>query len=425
MRRSVLTIGVATAAAALLAAGCSSSTKSAEPAAPPAGASSSMSMSMPESSAAVNGGASAPDATPAAELRSTLTALLEDHVWLAGNALDTAVQMGGNLKAPAVQGAVDALDANSVALSKAVGSVSPSAQQPFLASWRQHIGFFVNYTLGQATKNTAMTAKAKKDLDGYRISFGQLINSVVPSLPAQAVADELTPHVQTLLDAIDAAVAGRSDYQALLTKAAGHMMMTADVLAGGIAKTKNLTGDVDGTASATRATLTAQLDDHVWLAGNALDTAVAKGGNLNDPAVEGAVSAVDANSVALSKTVGSVYPSAEKPFLASWRQHIGFFVNYTLGKATGDTTKAAKAKADLAGYATSFGQLLNSVIPNLPASAVASELTMHVTTLLDAIDASVAKAPNYQALLTTAAQHMPGTAQALTAAIVANKHITS
>jgi hypothetical protein len=346
-------------------------------------------------------------------------------VWLAGNALDTAVRKGGNLKDPSVKGAVAALDANSVDLSKAIGSVFPAAEKPFLASWRQHIGFFVNYTLGQATKNTAMVTKAKSDLNGYRTAFGQLINSVVPSLPAAAVADELKPHVQTLLDAIDADVAGKSNYQALLTTAADHMIMTADVLAGGIATTKNLAGVVAGTASTTRATLTGQLDDHVWLAGNALDTAVQNGGNLKAPAVAGAVAALDANSVALSQTVGSVYPTAEKPFLASWRQHIGFFVNYTLGKATKNTAMAAKAKADLAGYAKSFGQLLNSVITNLPASAVQSELTMHVTTLLTAIDASVAKAPNYQTLLTTAAQHMPGTAEALTGAIVINKHITS
>ena len=72
----------------------------------------------------------------------------------------------------------------------------------------------------------------------------------------------------------------------------------------------------------------------MWLAGNAIDTALYKKGNLKDPQVAGAVKALDENSVALAKTLGSVYPDAEKPFLASWRQHIGFFVNYTLGKAT-------------------------------------------------------------------------------------------
>ena len=94
-----------------------------------------------------------------------------------------------------------------MALAKTVGSVYPEAERPFLASWRQHIGFFVNYTLGKATKNDKQVAKAKADLDAYRTSFGQLINSVIPELPADAVAEELIPHVDTLYAAIDASVA--------------------------------------------------------------------------------------------------------------------------------------------------------------------------------------------------------------------------
>ena len=49
-------------------------------------------------------------------------------------------------------------------------------------------------------------------------------------------------------------------------------------------------------------------------------------------------------SVATRNVVGSAYPAAEKPFLDSWRQHIGFFVNYTLGKATKNAAKVEKAK---------------------------------------------------------------------------------
>ena len=176
----------------------------------------------------------------AAALRATLTALLDDHVWLAGNALQTAILKGGNLNDPQVKGAVAALDANSVALSKAVASVYPQAEKPFLDSWRQHIGFFVEYTLGKATNDKAKVTKATTELDGYRTSFGQLINSVVPELPADAVADELKPHVQTLFAAIDAAVASDPSFQTKLSAAAAHMPMTAEILANGIAKNKGL-----------------------------------------------------------------------------------------------------------------------------------------------------------------------------------------
>jgi uncharacterized protein YmfQ (DUF2313 family) len=426
MNKRLVRFSISAAAVLVIAAGCSSGNGA--PAGVPSNAtspSSSSSMATHPSSHSPTTTAADPDTTEAAQLRAALTSLLNDHVWLAGNALDTAVKQKGDLKDPHVVGAVKALDANSVALSKAIGSVYPDAEKPFLASWRQHIGFFVNYTLGKATKNDKQIAKAKADLDKYRTSFGELINSVVPELPADAVAEELKPHVASLYAAIDASVAGKPGYQAKLTMAAGHMLMTADVLAGGIAQNKGLEGDVDGTASTVRATLTQQLQDHVWLAGNAIDTALSKKGNLKDPQVVGAVKALDANSVALAKTVGSVYPDAEKPFLASWRQHIGFFVSYTLGKATKNEKQAAKAKADLNNYRTSFGELINSVIPQLPADAVAKELVPHVDTLIAAIDADIAGKADYQSKLTVAADHMPMTAAILTSGIVANKKIES
>jgi hypothetical protein len=237
MNYKVKTITITVTAAAMLTAGCSSSSKGSSSSSSAAGAAKTSSASAPSSMAA----ASAPDESAAAGLRATLTALLSDHVWLAGNALGTAVLKGGNLKDPAVAGAVEALDANSVDLSKAIASVYPDAEKPFLASWRQHIGFFVNYTLGKATKDSAMVTKAKSDLDGYRTSFGQLINSVVPELPADAVAKELIPHVQTLFDAIDAAVAGKPDVQTKLAMAAEHMTMTAAILTHGIVANKKIT----------------------------------------------------------------------------------------------------------------------------------------------------------------------------------------
>ena len=359
--------------------------------------------------------------TAAADLRAGLTNLLADHVWLAGNALETAVLKGGDLEDPEVQGAVKALDENSVSLSKAVGAAYPEAEKPFLDSWRQHIGFFVDYTLGKATKDSAKVAKAEKDLDGYRTSFGQLINSVVPELPADAVADELTPHVALLFTAIDAAVAGSPDYQSKLNAAAAHMPMTAAILAGGIAKNKGLDGDAASPAAELRGTLTGLLNDHVWLAGNALHTAVRKGGDLKDKNVQGAVKALDENTVSLSKAIGAAYPEAEKPFLDSWRQHIGFFVDYTLGKATKDSAKVVKAERDLDGYRTSFGQLINSVVPELPADAVADELTPHVSSLFTAIDAMVAGKNDVQSKLIAATAHMPMTAEALAGGIAKNK----
>ena len=170
-----------------------------------------------------------------AALRAQLTALLADHVYLAGAAIDQALADGGDLETADVQAAVATVDENSVEIAALVGSVYPDAEQPFLDSWRSHIPFFVNYTLGEATGDEEMSAQAVEDLNGYAVSFGQLINSVVPELPAEAVQGELEMHAVSLLAAIDANLAGDPEYFSLLKEAAGHMPMTATALAGGVA----------------------------------------------------------------------------------------------------------------------------------------------------------------------------------------------
>ena len=180
---------------------------------------------------------------------------------------------------------------------------------------------------------------------------------------------------------------------------------------------------VNSDGSGLRAALQAALYDHVYLAGAAINQALADGGDLTAPKTAAAVQALDDNSVAVSKLVGSVYPDAEQPFLDSWRSHIPFFVDYTLGKVTGDQAKVDKAVSDLGAYAVSFGELIHSVIPELPAAAVQTELEMHATTLLAAIDADIAGDPSYFSLLQVAASHMQGTATALAGGIAADKGI--
>ena len=184
-----------------------------------------------ESMPAAATAATAPTDTPAAGLRAGLTSLLQEHVYLAGIATGTALG-GGDLAAPAA-----VLDKNSVALSEAIGSVyGDAAGTQFLDLWRKHIGFFVDYTTGTATKDQAKVDKAKADLDAYRSDFGAFLASANPNLPKDAVAEELRPHVATLFAAIDAQAAKSPDAVDKLREAAGHMPMTANVLAGAIAK---------------------------------------------------------------------------------------------------------------------------------------------------------------------------------------------
>ncbi|MCU1438496.1 MAG: uncharacterized protein JWP66_1583 [Naasia sp.] len=175
-----------------------------------------------------------------AGLRAALTGLLYDHVYLAGAAINQALADGGDLTAPKTAAAVATLDENSVEVAAAVGSVYPDAEEPFLESWRSHIPFFVEYTLGKATNDTARVDAATSGLEAYAVSFGELINSVVPELPAEAVQGELEMHATSLLAAIDANIAGDPQYYDLLKDAASHMSMTATALAGGIAENADI-----------------------------------------------------------------------------------------------------------------------------------------------------------------------------------------
>ena len=363
--------------------------------------------------------------TPAATLRAGLTSLLQEHVYLAGAAISTAVSAGGDMEAPAVKSATDTLDTNSVALSEAVGSVyGDEAGEQFLELWRNHIGMFVDYTLGGATGDKAKQQAAKAELDQYRQDFGAFLESATggaAGLTQEAVAENLQVHVNTLVAAVDAVLAKDPSVYTKLKEAASHMPMTAQALAGSIDEQQKLDGDIASPPSELRSGLTHLLQEHVYLAGLAINQAVADGGNLDAPATKNAVGTLDANSVALSDAIGSVYgKEAAAQFLELWRAHIGMFVDYTLGDATGDEAKQKAAKAELDEYRQDFGAFIDSATKgNLTTDQVAENLQVHVNTLVAAIDAVLAKDPSVFPKLRDAAQHMPMTAEALSGAIVA------
>jgi hypothetical protein len=174
--------------------------------------------------------------TPAANLTRDLTYLLVEHEYLAGTAVLTAVQAGGDLEDATFQSAAKTLDDNSKALADGIASVyGPEGGEQFLDLWRAHIGFFVDYTLGKATDNAEMTKKASNDLDGYRADFGAFIEGATEGgLPADAVADALDPHVKSTKTAIDSVVAGNGKAFDDLRGAATHMPGIATALAGAI-----------------------------------------------------------------------------------------------------------------------------------------------------------------------------------------------
>lgn len=172
--------------------------------------------------------------SPAANLRSALDQLLGEHVQLAVDATNAAL----NGRTDEFNAAAASLDANSVDISKAIASVyGDDAGEAFLGLWRSHITMVVDYTVATASKDMAKQDKAIGDLVQYSQDFGAFLQSANPDLPQEAVAGLVKHHAVTLKEVIDAQAAGDNAkaYMALRT-AYSHMAEIAKALATAISK---------------------------------------------------------------------------------------------------------------------------------------------------------------------------------------------
>jgi hypothetical protein len=323
----------------------------------------------------------------AVQLRVTLDQLLGEHALLAIQATQRGYSGGADFNAIAAQ-----LDANSVALSRAIGSVyGPAAGKQFLDGknlWRAHIKDFVDYTVALAKHDTAGQKTAVAKLMTY-IQVQAAFFAKATGLPKAALVNDLTAHVLQLKGQLDAYAKG--DYAqsyALTDGAYKHMFMTGDLLAAAIAKQKDL-GSTTGKAADLQVALDQLLGEHALLATWATQAGVSGGKNF--PAL---AKQLDMNSVAISRAIGSLYGAAAgKQFLNGanlWRAHINDFVAYTVATAKGDTAGQKKAVAALMTYIQVQAGFFAKAI-GLPKTALVNDLTAHVLQLKGALDAYHAK----------------------------------
>ncbi|PLS81797.1 hypothetical protein CYG49_01490 [Candidatus Saccharibacteria bacterium] len=171
--------------------------------------------------------------TKAADLRVALNSLEAQHVDLASTA--TRAGFDGS---PMFEASAGALDENSVALSKAVGSVyGEEAEAKFLEIWRSHITFFVDYTVAAKTGDQAGMDKAVSNLNGYVSAISDLLGGAT-GLPKEAVAGLVSEHVGLLKTAVDKHGAGdyAGSYEAQQQARDQITNKIADTLAGAIVK---------------------------------------------------------------------------------------------------------------------------------------------------------------------------------------------
>jgi hypothetical protein len=318
----------------------------------------------------------------AVQLRSALNQLLGEHAILAIQATQRGLVGGKDFNAVA-----NALDQNSVAISKAIGSVyGPAAANQFLNGknlWRAHIRYFVDYTVASAKHDTAGQKKAVANLMTY-IQTQAAFFAKATGLPKKALVDDLTAHVLQLKGQLDAFAKGNYAQAYSLTNAAyEHMGMTADLLAGAIAKQKHL-GSTSSPAANLQIALDRLLGEHALLATWA--TQAGLNGDKNFPAL---AKQLDRNSVAISQAIGSLYgAAAARQFLNGknlWRDHIEDFVAYTAATAKHDKAGQKKAVSDLMAYIQTQAAFFAKAI-GLPKTALVNDLTAHVLQLKGALD---------------------------------------
>jgi hypothetical protein len=195
--------------------------------------------SEPSATAAMHDHAAHAQGLTQSDLRALLGRQLGEHAALAMNATNLGVT-----GSPAFPAAAKALDRNSVALSKSIAAVyGKAAGKAFLDGkfqWRDHIGFFVDYTVAVAKKDAAGQRKAVANLQQYTVEHGKLLGGAT-GLPPKAVQADLLQHVLELKAQLDAFAKKQYPKAASLYQDAyAHMFMTADLLAGAISKQKNL-----------------------------------------------------------------------------------------------------------------------------------------------------------------------------------------
>lgn len=322
----------------------------------------------------------------AATLHADLASNLQEHVYLAGMAVATAYTEGADSDAFAA--ASDALDANAVALADMVATIDPDQRDAVLELWRDHIGYFVDYATAAKEGDEAAKAAAQDDLTQYTVDAGEAFSGLSQGvIDAGEATEGLQHHVDSLSQAIDALAAGDTAAYGDLHAAASHGGDFIATLASGLAEGNDIEGDATDDAATLRVTLATGLQEHVYLAGVAVFTAYTTEGGTDSEAFAAAADTLDHNSMALSEAVGSVAGEEKgEEFLALWREHIGYFVDYANALATDDTAAADEALENLDGYRPQAGEFFAGITDGeLDADELAEGLAGHISTVAGTI----------------------------------------
>lgn len=172
----------------------------------------------------------------AVQLRVNLNQLFQEHLYLASMATSAALRYGAT--DPEFVAAGGALNTNGTDIGAAVGSLyGTDAHNQFNALWSAHNGFFVDYTIGVATKDATKKGAAVDNLKTKYITPFSAFLSGATGVPQDALSGLLTTHILTTAAVVDDQ--GAKDWAKASTDdrtAAHDMQMIADPLGAAFVK---------------------------------------------------------------------------------------------------------------------------------------------------------------------------------------------
>ncbi|UOQ49839.1 copper amine oxidase [Gracilibacillus caseinilyticus] len=329
--------------------------------------------------------------TAGADLRATLSTSLSEHANLAIITMRKGIEGAEDFEAAKAQ-----LSENTDDLSAAIASVyGDEAGQAFKDMWSAHIGYFVDYVMGTAEEDEGKKQAALDELKQYRQEFSSFLDDATEGrVEAGALAEGLQQHVNQLIGAFDAYVAGNYDEAFNLhAEASNHMFMPAKGLSSAI--TSQFPDKFNNTLAVTpasdlRQTLNNILSNHVVFAVTAMQNGIE--GEESAEIFEANAAQLSKNTDKLAKTIESVYGAeAGEQFKSMWSDHVSYFVDYVKATANEDEEAKQAALDELAQYREDFSTFMETATDgNISADAVAAELQEHVNQLIGSFDAYAA-----------------------------------
>lgn len=169
----------------------------------------------------------------ASDLRKALNIALAEHISLTSETVRASYDNHESSTA-----LVDQLDKNSQEIAGIIGGVyGEEAKSAFLKTWRDHVTFFVNYTVSAKSNDKEGKEQALSDLEDYSRESAEFFAGLNSNLTADSLKPLFTKHRDLIIALIDDYVGAKYveslDKESQAYEQAGKL---ADTLTDGIIK---------------------------------------------------------------------------------------------------------------------------------------------------------------------------------------------